>query len=209
LNYTVSGIVLAAAAGLNAYIPLLGLALADRALDKISLERPYDIISSTGGIAVLLILLTVEMIVDKIPRLDHINDFVNSAIRPAAGALAFMAITYGQDAINPVVAMILGLLIAGSVHAAKSISRVKITVQTDGVGNPIVSLVEDFFAMMLTLLAVTLPWLGLIALGVGGAGMAWLYKAMPNSLFGRAGKVSTAGDTSPVASTSSTVNRES
>ncbi len=182
---------LAAAAGLNAYIPLLGLALADRALSSLTLERPYDVLSSTGGIVVLMILLTVEIIVDKIPRLDHINDFVNSAIRPASGALALMAVTSGTGEIKAVFAMLLGLFIAGAVHAWKAISRVKITTQTNGVGNPLVSTVEDFTSASLTLLAVTLPWVGLISMPLFGLGLAWFYRTVPKSMFGQGGAIPT------------------
>ena len=192
MTNTITGIVLAAAAGLNAYIPLLGLALADRALSSVTLARPYDVLSSTGGIVVLLILLTIEIIVDKIPRLDHINDFINSAIRPASGALCLMAVTSGTGEIKAVFAMLIGLFIAGAVHAYKAISRVKITTLTNGVGNPLVSTVEDFIASSLTLLAVTLPWLGLISIPLFGLGLAWFYRTVPKSMFGQSGQSLTA-----------------
>jgi uncharacterized protein (DUF1015 family) len=41
-----TGIGLAAPAGLNAYIPLLALALADRATTRVTLHAPYDVLSS-------------------------------------------------------------------------------------------------------------------------------------------------------------------
>ena len=59
-----TGMGLAAPAGLNAYIPLLVLALADRATNRVTLNTPYDILSSNLGIAILIILLTVEVTVE-------------------------------------------------------------------------------------------------------------------------------------------------
>ena len=83
-----TGIGLAAPAGLNAYIPLLALALADRATNRVTFNAPYDVLSSNLGIAILIILLTVEVTVDKIPGVDHVNDLIQSFVRPAAGAIA-------------------------------------------------------------------------------------------------------------------------
>src|SRR5690606_18943947 len=71
-----TGVLLAAAAGLNAFLPILGLALADRFTNYVNLPQPYNIISSVGGIAILLALVTIDLIADKIPRIDHINDLI-------------------------------------------------------------------------------------------------------------------------------------
>ena len=138
-----AGCALAASAGLNAYAPLLILAIAGRASDKIDLVRPYGFLQSTAGILILLALLTIEIAVDKIPRLDYLNDLVQSVIRPAAGALVLMAITRSANPINPLVAMIIGLILAAAVHVYKMLSRPAITAATNGLGNPIVSMVED------------------------------------------------------------------
>ena len=182
MTNTLTGILLAASAGLNAYIPLLGLALADKATSSIDLSKPYDVISGTAGIAVLLFLLTVDLVVDKIPRLDHLNDLINTALRPASGMFLVMAVTDGKGEIDEVVAMMIGLAVAGTVHAYKSINRVKIATEATGAGGPLVSLVEDGIAAMATLLALTLPWLGAAFLGVAAFALAWFYRVVPNSI---------------------------
>ena len=186
LTNTLTGILLAASAGLNAYIPLLGLALADRATSSIELSKPFDVISGPAGIAILLFLLTIDLVVDKIPRLDHINDLISTALRPAAGMFLIMAVTDGKGEIDEVVAMLLGLFIAGGVHAYKAINRVKLAFRSTGIANPLVSLVEDGIAAMLTLLALALPWLGLVFLGFGGFALSWFYRIVPNSFGGSA-----------------------
>ncbi len=163
-NAFLTGIGLAAPAGLNAYLPLLLLALADRITDRITLNQPYDFLSSGWGIGVITFLLTVEVIADKIPGVDHANDLIQSAIRPAAGATLMMASTSDGSSLNPVIAMIVGLLTAGSVHAAKATSRPAITLTTGGLGNPLVSLVEDGVALVTGLVAILAPILVVVPL---------------------------------------------
>ena len=109
-----TGLGLAMPAGLNAYIPLLAIALADRYTGLIQLAAPYDTVSSPWAIAVIAMLLGVEIIADKVPIVDHINDLIQSFIRPAAGGVLVMASTDAVQSINPVLAMILGLVVAGS-----------------------------------------------------------------------------------------------
>lgn len=144
-------------AGLNAYIPLLAVALADRYTGLIQLAAPYDVISSPVAIAVLAVLLLIEVFADKIPLIDHVNDLLQSPLRPAAGAILLMASTDAVDSINPVVAMIMGLLIAGGIHTTKTTFRPVVTATTVGVGNPIVSAVEDGIAIFVTVLALIAP----------------------------------------------------
>ena len=171
-----TGLGLAGPAGLNAYIPLLVLAIADRVSDKVNLEQPYDFISSTWGILILLALLTIEIVVDKIPGFDHANDLLQSTIRPAAGAVVLMAVTNEQGVINPVVAMLLGLGTAGAVHAVKTVSRPAVTVSTGGMGNPIVSIIEDGVAIVVSILAIILPILAVIVFVCLGFFVYWSYK---------------------------------
>ena len=60
--------------------------------------------------------------------------------------------------VDPVVAIVLGLLTAGAVHTAKSVLvRPAVTATTAGAANPVVSVVEDVIALMLSVVAVVLP----------------------------------------------------
>jgi hypothetical protein len=161
-----TGIGLAAPAGLNAYIPLLVLALADRATTYMTLYAPYDILSSNLGIAILVILLTIEIAVDKVPGVDHINDLVQSFVRPAAGAIAAVAATGGVVTVNPAVMVLVGVVLAGSVNAVKVTTRPAVTVGTAGILNPIVSLAEDVVAVLASVVAIFLPFLVIIFLAL-------------------------------------------
>lgn len=184
MTNTLTGMLLAAAAGLNAFLPILGLALADRFTGKVDLPQPYNIISSGAGIAILLALVTIDLVADKIPRIDHLNDLINSPIRPAAGMFLMMAAVSGKNEIHEVVAMFIGLLLAGAIHAWKSMKRTRITLATNGLANPMVSLVEDGIAGVTTLLAIAAPWIGLAFVVPAGIGLNWVYRKTsgPNDL---------------------------
>jgi len=152
-----TGLGLAAPAGLNAYIPLLVLALAGRFSDTVTLAAPYDVLSSNLGLGVILLLLSIELVVDKVPGLDHLNDLVNTVIRPAVGALLMLSVTSDAVSINPVLAGLLGLGAAGTVHAAKVTTRVTSTATTAGLFNPLLSFGEDVIAAVSSILAIFVP----------------------------------------------------
>ena len=150
---------LSASAGLNAYIPLLVVALMARFTPYIKLNPPYDVLTNWWIIGLLIVLTIIEFVVDKIPAIDHINDFVvQTFVRPAAGALVFAASTNVITDIHPVLAMALGLLMAGSVHAVKSVViRPAVGVATAGVGNVPVSVAEDITSTSLSILSIMVP----------------------------------------------------
>ncbi len=152
-----TGFGLAGAAGLNAYLPLLIVALMARFTDWVQLSAPFDALASWWAIGVLLVLLSIEIFVDKIPAVDTINDTIQTVIRPAAGAILFAASTQVITNIHPVVAIICGLLVAGGVHAVKASARPVVTGMSGGVFNPVVSLTEDVVSAGTSVLAILVP----------------------------------------------------
>lgn len=160
---------LSGSAGLNAYIPLLMVALAARfpAGDPlVKLQAPYDLMGSGWAIGLLAILLVIEVVADKIPAVDTVNDGIQTFVRPAAGAILFAGSANVITEIHPVLALAAGLLVAGGVHATKTAARPVVTVSTAGVGNPIVSTLEDIVAFVVSLLAIILPIIAAILLAV-------------------------------------------
>lgn len=149
---------LSASAGLNAYVPLLIVALMARFTNWVTLASPWDALSSWWVIGALVLLGLVEFFADKIPAVNHINDAIQTFVRPVAGAVAFAASTQVVTNIHPVVAMIAGLLVAGSVHVVKSAAvRPAVTAVTGGAGHAPVSIVEDITATVLSILSVIVP----------------------------------------------------
>jgi hypothetical protein len=153
---------LSTSAGLNAYIPLLVVALLARFTDLIKLNAPWDVMESPWVIGALSVLLAIEVLVDKIPAVDTINDTIQTFVRPAAGAVLFAASNNVISDVNPALAFICGLLISGGVHAAKATARPIVTATTAGVGNPVVSTLEDILSGAMSILAVVMP----IVLGI-------------------------------------------
>ncbi|HUS15610.1 MAG TPA: DUF4126 domain-containing protein [Chloroflexia bacterium] len=152
-----AGFGLAAPAGLNAWLPLLMVGLAARFTNLIHLSAPYDLLTNTWVLIVLGVLLFIEIMADKVPVVDSVNDAIHTFIRPVAGAILFAAQNDAIGGLNPVLALILGLLAAGGVHALKATSRPVITASTAGIANPFVSLAEDAVVIVSVLLALVVP----------------------------------------------------
>jgi hypothetical protein len=149
---------LSASAGLNAYIPLLVVAFLAKFTNLIHLSSPWDALTSWWTIGILLFLSAIEFFADKVPAVNHINDIIQTIIRPAAGAIAFAASAHILTDVHPVVSIILGLLIAGGVHAVKSIAiRPAVTATTAGAGNLPVSILEDLTSTVVSILSVVVP----------------------------------------------------
>lgn len=149
---------LSASAGLNAYIPLLILAFVAKFTTLIKLRAPYDALTSWWIIVLLLVLSLVEFFADKAPAVNHVNDIIQSFIRPAAGAILFAASAKTITDVHPVLSIAAGLLVAGSVHAVKAAAvRPAVTATTAGAGNVPVSIAEDLISTLLSILSVVVP----------------------------------------------------
>jgi len=151
-----TGLGLAIPAGLNAYIPLLTVAVAER-LGWIELGEPYALLGEWWAIALIAVLLLVEVVADKVPAVDSVNDAIQTVVRPAAGGLLFVAATSGGEWLHPAVWVAAGVLVAGSVHAVKATSRPAVHASTGGAGGPVVSLAEDVAAFVATVVALVAP----------------------------------------------------
>lgn len=149
---------LSASAGLNAYIPLLVVGVLAHYTNLIKLTSPWDTLANPYILILLGLLVIIEMLADKIPAVNHINDAIQTFVRPAAGAVAFAASAKVVTDINPILALACGLLVAGGVHVAKAAAlRPAVTATTGGAGNVPVSIAEDIVSTILSVLAVVIP----------------------------------------------------
>jgi hypothetical protein len=149
---------LSASAGLNAYIPLLVISLLARFTDLINLETPWDALTSWWIIGLLIVLSSIEFFADKVPAVNHINDAIQTFVRPIAGAIVFAASAKVITDIHPVLSLAAGLLIAGGVHAVKAAAvRPAITATTGGAGNVPVSVAEDVASTIIAIMAIIIP----------------------------------------------------
>jgi hypothetical protein len=156
---------LALPAGLNAYIPLLGIAVAER-FGVIELSGPWGVIGEWWAIALISVFLLVEVFADKIPVVDHINDALQTFVRPAAGAVVAVAASGRAGENYPLVMVALGILLAGGVHLAKAGARPVVNATTGGLGAPVVSFIEDAVAVVSTVLAILLPTVAIAVLAL-------------------------------------------
>jgi hypothetical protein len=167
---------LSASAGLNAYIPLMVVGVIAHYTSWIKLNPPYDILANAWVLIVIGILLIVEMLADKIPAVNHFNDIIQTGIRPAAGAIIFAASAHALTNVHPVIAIICGLLVAGSVHVVKSAAiRPVVTATTGGTANIPVSIAEDVFATGLSILSIVIPVLVAVILIISVALIIWWF----------------------------------
>jgi hypothetical protein len=151
---------LSASAGLNAYIPLLMVALLGRYTNLMHLTAPWDTLTNPWIILLLCILVIIEMLADKIPAVNHLNDAIQTLVRPVAGAIVFAASANVISNIHPVLALAAGVLVAGTVHVAKAGAlRPAVTATTGGAGNIPVSIAEDIVATVMSFLAIVIPLL--------------------------------------------------
>jgi hypothetical protein len=169
---------LSASAGLNAYIPLLLVGLLARYTNLIHLNQPWDTLAHPWIILLLCLLVIIEMLADKIPAVNHINDLIQTLIRPAAGAIAFAATANVVTDVSPVLALAAGLLVAGTVHVAKAGAvRPVVTATTGGAGNVPVSIAEDVVSIGLSFLAIVVPLLvGSVFVAIAAFLIYWLYR---------------------------------
>lgn len=179
---TLTGMGLSAAAGLNAYIPLLVIALIAKFTSVVTLPSEYSWITSWWAIGIVTVLLVVEVVVDKVPAVDTVNDAVQTVIRPLSGGLTFAAMQGAEQldqsawmAANPWMGILLGVVVALLVHSGKTAARPVANAGSAGVAAPVLSTVEDASALGLSLAALFAPVIVLIALVVlfGAIGYAW------------------------------------
>lgn len=169
-----TGTGLAVAAGLNAYIPLLLLGLAARFLDVVALPAGWTWLENEWVLGGLAVLLVIEVVADKVPVVDTINDWLQTIIRPAAGGIVFgsgsgaqtVAVTdpdafFASQQWVPIAA---GIVIALVVHVAKMAARPAANALTAGAAAPVMSTVEDLGALGFSILALVIPVLVVVAL---------------------------------------------
>lgn len=176
-----TGIGLATSAGLNAYIPLLMIGVLARYTDLITLPTTWQWLENGWTLTILAGLLVIEVVADKIPVVDHINDVIQTVIRPGAGGIAFGAATSSQTVTvqdpgefftsNQWMPIAAGIVISLIVHGIKAASRPVVNVSTAGLGAPVASATEDAFSVTMAFVAIIFPVLIIIFL----IGLIWFF----------------------------------
>lgn len=152
-----SGLGLASSAGLNAYIPALLTAVLARYTDLVTLPKEFEFLGSGWVLITLAVLLVIEEVVDKIPGADHLNDVVQTVVRPVSGAVLFAAGSEDAFGRHTWLALGVGFVAALGVHATKAAGRGVVNVSTGGIGAPVVSVIEDIVSLTGAVVAIVAP----------------------------------------------------
>ena len=168
-----TGFGLATAAGLNAYIPLLVLGLLSRFTDLVTLPHAWAWLENGWVMSIVAVLLVVEVVADKIPALDSINDAIQTFVRPTAGGIVFGSGTAAETAAvtdpgafahtGQWIPVAIGVVTALAVSLTKSTVRPAANIATAGMAAPVLSTVEDIFSVGLVFAAILVPVLVLVA----------------------------------------------
>ena len=169
-----TGFGLATAAGLNAYIPLLALGMLSRFTDLVTLPHGWAWLENGWVMTIVAVLLVIEVIADKIPVLDSINDTIQTFVRPTAGGIVFGSGTAAETAAvadpgafaqsGQWIPIAIGVVTALVVCLTKSAVRPAANVATAGVAAPVLSTVEDVTSVTLVFIAILIPVLVLVVL---------------------------------------------
>jgi hypothetical protein len=162
LSAAALGIVLAATAGLRAFLPVFSASLAAWMTDLplpgnlAWLEKPQTVV--IFGVATLL-----EILGDKVPLVDHALDSIQLLTKPVLAVLAATPFLYQlAPEYSVAIAIVLGAPLALGVHSAKATARLGSTATTAGLGNPVLSVAEDVAAIAAIILGFLAPLLALV-----------------------------------------------
>lgn len=169
-----TGTGLAISAGLNAFIPLLTVGLLARYTEVLTLPVGWEWLTNGWVLGLFAALLLIDVVADKVPVVDHLQDVLQTLVRPASGGIVFSAgigsktVTVtdpaefvGSEAFGM---FVIGLLVALAMHVAKAVARAGVNVSTAGIGAPLASTAEDGFALAMSISAVLVPVLVLALL---------------------------------------------
>jgi hypothetical protein len=165
-----TGLGLAAAAGLNAWAVLLlfrGLVL------LMPQEFPGSItalLASPTVFQIALALFLAEFIVNKIPLVDRLWESAHTLLRPIIGVLLALACIPESAGVARVAVAVAAGAVTLAAHLAKSTTRLTSTAATRGGTQVLLSLAEDIVAVVLATLCFFQPWFTAILL----AGLAFV-----------------------------------
>jgi hypothetical protein len=134
--------------------------------------------------AIVAVLLVVEIVADKIPALDSVNDAIQTFVRPTAGGIVFGSGTASQTSAvadpgafaqsGQWIPVVIGVVTALLVSLTKSTVRPAANVATAGLAAPVLSTFEDVTSIGLVFAAILLPVLVLVVL----AALIWAAVAL-------------------------------
>ena len=120
------------ASGVNAYLVVLVLGIADRVGDFADIP---DALGRWEVLAVAAFMYVMEFVADKIPYVDSTWDVISTAIRPTVGAIVGVLIAGDADSLSQAAGAVVGGGTALASHAVKAGSRLAVNSSPEPVTN--------------------------------------------------------------------------
>lgn len=142
------------ASGVNAYLVVLVLGIADRISGFAQIP---DALGRWDVLTIAFFLYSMEFVADKIPYLDSTWDVISTAIRPTAGAVIGVLLAGDASSLDQAVLGVVGGGTALLSHLVKAGGRLAINASPEPVTNIVTSVTEDFVVLGLVWFAIENP----------------------------------------------------
>ena len=160
------GVGLSAACGFRIFVPLLIMSIASLS-GQLVLSPEFEWIATYPALAAFSIATLFEVAAYYIPWVDNLLDTIAVPAATVAGTIVMAsAVSEMTPFLKWGLAVIVGGGVAGTVQGFTSIARLASTATTGGLGNPAVSTVEAGGSVVMSILAITLPVVAVIAVVV-------------------------------------------
>jgi hypothetical protein len=142
------------ASGVNAYLVVLVLGIADRLGD---LSEIPDALGRWEVLGAAAFMYVMEFVADKIPFVDSTWDAISTAIRPTVGAVIGVLLAGEADSLDQAVGGVVGGGTALVSHLVKAGTRLAVNTSPEPVTNIGLSVVEDHDVLGLVWFAIEHP----------------------------------------------------
>ncbi len=158
-----AGLGLAAAAGFRAFVPVLAAGVAIH-FGWVEPARGFDWLGEPIVLAALGIATVTEVAAYYVPGIDHALDLIGAPVAVAAGIVAAAGVIVGlPEWLRWLPAIAGGGAVATAGHALNAVGRAKTGAASAGLGNPVYSTAELGGSLLLSGLAILLPFVALLA----------------------------------------------
>ena len=151
------------ASGVNSYLVVLMLGLADRFGD---FGQIPDVLGRWEVLGAAGFMYAMEFVADKIPYVDSTWDVVSTAIRPTVGAVIGVLLAGEADSLDQAVAGVVGGGSALASHLVKMGGRLALNTSPEPVTNITASLAEDAAVVTVVWFAIEHPYVAASIAGV-------------------------------------------
>lgn len=152
------GVGLAASAGFRVFVPLLVAAIAAKT-GILPLNESFQWLASWTSIIILGTATLVEIMAYYIPLVDNLLDTIATPLAVVAGTLLLTSVLPID---NELMKWITGAAVGGGsaavVQSGSALTRLTSTKLTAGIGNPVVSTVENVAATGTSILSLVIPF---------------------------------------------------